>query len=46
MYFGSSCAKISGPPAMYARASLALDCKVTALVSAFDKADLRSMLPK
>lgn len=28
------------------RLAVALDCKVTALVSAFDKADLRSMLPK
>jgi transcriptional regulator with XRE-family HTH domain len=28
------------------RLAVALDCKVTALVSVFDKADLRSMLPK
>lgn len=28
------------------RLAVALDCKVTALISPFDKADLRSMLPK
>jgi len=28
------------------RIAVALDCKVTALVSVFDKADLPSMLPK
>jgi transcriptional regulator with XRE-family HTH domain len=28
------------------RLAVALDCKLTALVSVFDKANLRSMLPK
>lgn len=28
------------------RLAVALDCKLTALVSVFDKADLRAMLPK
>ena len=28
------------------RLAVALDCKVTALVAPFDKADLRAMLPK
>lgn len=28
------------------RIALALDCKATALISVFDKADLRSILPK